>query len=93
MQKYIIEREVPGAGAMTAEELREAARESNAVRDELGAGDLQWISSYVTDDKIFCVYLASDEDVLHEHARCLDVPADRICRVQAVTDPTTANPR
>lgn len=89
MPKYIIEREVPGVGEMTDEERREASRESNAVRQELGPGDLQWIKSYITDDKIYCVYIARGEDILHEHARCLDIPANRITRVVEVTDPAT----
>lgn len=89
MPRFIIEREVPGAGEMSAERLRDAARESNAVRDELGPADLQWITSYYTDDKVYCVYIARDEDVLLEHARCLDIPANRIARVTAMTDPTT----
>lgn len=90
MPKYIIEREVPGAGDMTPEELREAARESNAVRNELGPAELQWVTSYYTGDRVYCVYIAQDEDILHEHARCLDIPADRISRVIATVDPTTA---
>lgn len=90
MPKFIIEREVPGAGNQTPEQLREGARESNAVRTELGANDLQWITSYITDDKVYCVYIAEDEDILREHARCVNVPADRITRVVAATDPTTA---
>lgn len=89
MPKFIIEREVPGAGSQTPEELRGGARASNAVRTELGAEDLQWITSYITDDKVYCVYIAQDEDVLREHARCLDIPADRITRVVTATDPST----
>lgn len=89
MPKFIIEREVPGAGKLSEEERHEASRASNAVRTELGADDLQWIESYLTDDKIYCVYIARDEDILIEHARCLDIPADRITRIRAVTDPTT----
>lgn len=90
MPRFIIERDVPGAGRMTDEERRNAARESNEVRDELGPSSLQWISSYFSDDKIYCVYIAEDEDILIEHARCLDIPASRISRITAVTDPTTA---
>lgn len=87
MPKFIIEREVPGAGDATPEELREASKESNTVVRELGP-DIQWLESYWTDDKVYCVYIAPDEDILLEHARCLDVPADRICRVRANTDPS-----
>lgn len=90
MPKFVIEREVPGAGSQTAAQLREGARASNAVRMELGPDQLQWVTSYITDDKIYCVYHAEDEDVLREHARCLDLPADRITRVVATTDPSTA---
>lgn len=89
MPKYVIEREVPGAGKLTSDELREASRQSNAVREELGPSELQWVHSYIADDKIYCVYIAQNEDILREHARCLDIPADRISRVAAMTDPTT----
>lgn len=87
MPKFVIEREVPEAGRMTAEQLRDATRESNAVCRELGPADIQWVHSYVTDDKIYCVYIAADEDVIREHARCLDIPANRISRVRDVIDP------
>lgn len=89
MPKYVIEREVPGAGKLTADELCEASRQSNAVREELGPGELQWVHSYIADDKIYCVYIAQNEDILREHARCLDIPADRISRVVSMTDPTS----
>lgn len=90
MPKFIVEREMPEVGKLTDEQRREAARESNAVRHELGPAELQWVTSYHTDDKVYCVYIAESEDVLYEHARCLDVPADRITRVVAEIDPTTA---
>lgn len=89
MPKFIIEREIPGVGKGTPEERREAARESNAVRNELGAEDLQWLTSYVTDDKLYCVYIAPSEEILLEHARCLDIPANRISQVVTSIDPTT----
>lgn len=89
MPKYIVEREVAGAGELSAEQRRELSRASSAVCTELGANALQWLESYYTDDKVYCVFVAEDEDVLVEHARCLDVPADRITRVVAVTDPST----
>lgn len=89
MPRYIIEREVPGAGQMGAEQLRDAARESNVVCNELGPADIQWITSYYTDDKIYCVYIARDEDILLEHARCLDIPANRVSRVITTIDPAT----
>lgn len=89
MLKFLIERDVPGAGQLTDEEIRDGARESNAVIRELGAEDLQWVRSYVTEDQIYCVYIAESEDILHEHARCIDLPATRISRVVQTTDPST----
>ncbi len=89
MPMYMIEREVPGAQELTAEQLREASRQSNAVRNELGPADLQWVQSYIAEDKIYCVYIAKDTDIIHEHSRCLDIPASRICRIGSVTNPTT----
>lgn len=85
MEKFVIEREIPGAGTASHEELRRAARESNAVLRDLGP-DVQWLESFVTDDKIYCVYVADGPDVIREHARCLDIPADRISRVRAMND-------
>lgn len=88
MPKYVIEREIPGLGASTAEALRESARESNAVIRELGP-DVSWLTSYVTDDKLYCVYVAANEGLLHEHARCANVPANRISRVVTNLDPAS----
>ncbi len=90
MPKFIIEREVPEAGKMTAEELRQGSLESLAVVNEIGPKELQWVTTYYTDNKIYCMFIAKDTDVLLEHARCLDIPADRITRVVSQTDPTTA---
>jgi hypothetical protein len=87
MPKYVIERDLPGAGQLSAQELHDISQQSNKVIGELG--DLQWVTSYVTDDKIYCVYLAPDEDVLQEHARCGGFPANKISKVSAVIDPTT----
>lgn len=88
MPKYVIEREIEGVGASTAGQLRESARESNAVIRELGP-DIRWLTSYISDDKVYCVFVAKDEDVLREHARCNNVPADRISRIVASTDPAS----
>ena len=88
MPKYVIEREVPGVGTLTAEQLRDGAHESNQVICELGP-DIKWLMSYVTDDKIYCVYVAPDEDIIREHAVCLKLPADRISRVVTTIDPAT----
>lgn len=89
MPKYVIERELPGAGQMTAEQLREASKTSRDVAHELGP-DIEWLQSYITDDKVYCVFVGSDEDVLVEHARCADIPADRISQVRTITDPSSA---
>lgn len=87
MPKYVIEREVPGAGKASPEALQRAARESNAVLRDLGP-DVQWLESFVTDDKIYCIYVADGEDIIREHARCLDIPATRISAVRAINDPS-----
>jgi hypothetical protein len=90
MPKYIIERELPGAGNLSAGELHDISQKSNSVIAELGP-DVKWLQSYVTDDKIYCVYAASDEDIIQEHARCGGFPANRISKVSAVIDPTTGD--
>jgi len=90
MPKYVIERELPGAGKLSADELRGISQKSNNVIAELGP-DVKWLQSYVTDDKIYCVYAASDEDIIQEHARCGGFPANRISKVVAVIDPTTGD--
>jgi hypothetical protein len=90
MPKYVIERELPGAGALTTDQLREISQKSNKVICDLGP-EIRWQQSYVTDDKIYCVYVAPDEDILFEHARCGGFPADRISRVTSVIDPSTGD--
>jgi hypothetical protein len=90
MPKYVIERELPGAGKLSADELRAISQKSNKVIAELGP-DVRWLTSYVTDDKIYCVYVASDEDIIQEHARCGGFPADRISKVASVIDPSTGD--
>lgn len=89
MPKYLIERTVPGAGQMNAGELAAIAGESNKVLRDLGP-DIQWVHSYVTDDKITCVYLAASEEIIREHGRCGGFPVDAMYEVRAVIDPTTA---
>jgi hypothetical protein len=90
MPKYVIERNLPGAGSLSAEELQGIAAKSNHVIGELGP-EIRWLTSYVTDDKLYCVYVAPDEDILLEHARCGAFPADRISQVSAVIDPSTGD--
>lgn len=89
MRKYVIERTVPGAGQMTAEELQGIASQSNGVLRDLGP-DVQWVHSYVVDDKLFCVYNASGPEIIREHGRCGGFPVDAIHAVEALIDPTTA---
>src|SRR5947209_10729504 len=89
MPKYMIERTVPGAGQMDAAALAAIAQKSNQVLRDLGP-DVQWVHSYVTDDKITCVYVALNADIILEHARCGGFPADSVMEVRATIDPTTA---
>ncbi len=88
MPKYVIEREVPGAGKLTADEVRELSAKSNKVISSLGP-EIVWLQSYVTEDKLYCVYVAPDEDIIFEHARCGGFPADRVTEVSMVIDPST----
>ena len=90
MPKYVIERNLPGAGDLTADDLRSISQKSNKVIAELGP-ELRWLTSYVTDDKLYCVYVAPDKDVIEEHARCGGFPADRITKVSVVIDPSTGD--
>ena len=87
MPKYVIERETPGVGQATLEQLRESSANSNRNIAELGP-EIRWLESFVTDDKMYCVYVASGEDIILEHARCAGIPADRISRVAHVADPS-----
>ena len=88
MPKYVIERDLPGAGSLSPEELRGISEKSNSVLTEMG-GDVLWLHSYVADDKIFCVYVAPDTDRVREHASRGGFPANAIRRVSAVIDPAT----
>ena len=90
MPRYLIEREIPGAGDMTGEALRDASRHSNSVLAQLGP-DIQWVHSYVAGDKIYCVYDAPSESLIRSHAEQSGVPANRITPVSAVISPETAN--
>ena len=88
MPKYLIERDLPGAGSLTADELRGISEKSNGVLAEMG-GDVQWLHSYVTGDKITCVYIAPDDDRIREHASRGGFPANAVLEVSNVIDPTT----
>ncbi len=89
MPKFVIERDILGAGSLTPEQLREASKKSCDVVDGLAPG-LQWIQSYVTADRLYCIYLAREEASIEEHARRSGFPASRISRVAAVIEPATA---
>jgi hypothetical protein len=89
MPKYIIEREIPGAGNMSAAELKGIAQVSCGVLSKLGS-EIQWIHSYVTDNKITCVYIAPNEELIREHAKLGGFPANAVSKVAAVIDPATA---
>lgn len=89
MPKYVIEREIPGAGKLSGAELRGIAQKSCSVLSELGAR-VQWLESHVTADKIYCVYIAPNEDAVREHAKRGGFPANRISEVKRTIDPTTA---
>jgi hypothetical protein len=90
MRKYIIERDIPKVGAFEREQLRDAARTSNAALAKLGT-DIQWVQSFVAEDKTFCVYLAKDEAIIRRHAEISGFPATRITEIERVFDPTTAS--
>ena len=89
MPKFVIEREIPGAGKLNAEQLHAISQTSCGVLNSMGP-KIQWIQSFVTDDKIFCVYLAPDEATVREHASKGGFPANNVARVRAIIDPTTA---
>jgi hypothetical protein len=89
MPKYVIEREIPGAGALTAEQLHGISQTSCGVLIELGP-QIQWVQSFVTNDKIYCIYIAPNEDMVREHATRGGFPANSVVEVRAVIDPTTA---
>jgi Nickel responsive protein SCO4226-like len=88
--KFVIERDMPGVGSLSPEELRAASQKSNKVIAELGP-EIRWLTSYVTDDKLYCVYVAPDADIIEEHARCGGFPANRISMVSSVIDPSTGD--
>jgi len=89
MPKYVVEREIPGAGKWTQEQLKKASQKSVEVLRELGP-QIQWVESHVTDDKLYCVYIAPSADLIRTHAAKGGFPANRISEVRAGIDPTTA---
>ncbi len=89
MPKYIIEREIPGAGQLTPQQLNAISQKSCSVLKNLGP-QIQWLESYVTDDKIYCVYIAPNEALVREHAKQGGFPANRVSQIRRMIDPTTA---
>ena len=89
MPKYLIEREIPGAGTLSAEQLQGISQKSCGVLRNLGP-QIQWLHSYVTGDKIYCVYIAPNEAMVRDHARQGGFPANRVSEVKTIIDPTTA---
>ena len=89
MPKFVIERDIPEAGRMSSEQLQAISQKSCGILREMGP-QIQWIQSYVVDDKIYCIYVAPDEDAVREHADKGGFPANRISRIRSVIDPTTA---
>lgn len=90
MPKYVIEREIPGAGKLTASELKGISETSCNVLRKMGS-EIQWIHSYVAEDKIYCVYIAPNEEMVREHARLGGFPANSVSRVSTIIDPVTAD--
>jgi len=89
MPKYVIERELSGAGQLSPQELQAISQKSCGVLQQMGPR-IQWVQSYVTDDKIYCVYIAPNEEMIREHAQQGGFPANRISEIKSVIDPTTA---
>ena len=89
MPKYVIERHLPGCGAFTAEDLRGVAQKSNEVLNAMGPR-IQWVHSYVTGDKLYCVYLAEDAEIIREHARLGGFPCNNVSAIECVIDPVSA---
>ena len=89
MPKYVIEREIPDAGKLSAQDLQAISQKSCGVLNQMGP-QIQWIQSYVTDDKVYCVYIAPNEEMVREHARQGEFPANRVSEVKTIIDPTTA---
>ncbi len=90
LKRFMIERDIPNVGALTADQLSGAAAKSNEALCRIGAADIQWVQSYVAGDKTFCVYLASDEEAIKKHAELSGFPATKITEIKEIIDPATA---
>ena len=88
MPKYIIEREIPGAGNLTGDELQQISQKSCCILKEMGP-QIQWLESFVTDNKVYCIYIAPDEKTIQQHAERGEFPANSIAEIKTVIDPTT----
>ncbi len=88
MPKYIIEREIPGAGQLSSQELQQISAKSCCILQDMGP-KIQWLESFVTDDKVYCVYIAPDEESIREHAQRGEFPANSIAQIKTIIDPTT----
>lgn len=91
MPKYVIEREIPGAGNLSHEQLQAVAQKSCSVLGEMGP-KIQWVQSYVTNDKVYCVYIAANEELVREHAKRGGFPANSVAEVKEIIDPATSEP-
>ncbi len=89
MPKFVIERNIPGAGKLSTDELQAISQKSCSVLNTLGP-QIQWVQSYVTDDKVYCVYIAPNEELVREHARLGEFPANSVSEVRTIIDPTTS---
>jgi hypothetical protein len=92
MPKYVIEREIPGAGKLAPDQLQAISQKSCGVLHNLGP-QIQWVESYVTDDKIYCIYIAPNEEMVREHAKQGGFPANKVSEVKGIINPTTAEKR
>jgi Protein of unknown function (DUF4242) len=92
MPKFVIERDIPGAGNLSTAELQAISQTSCGVLQKMGP-QIQWVQSYVTGDKVYCVYIAPNEEMIREHARLGGFPANRISEIESIIDPTTAEER
>jgi uncharacterized protein DUF4242 len=89
MPKYLIEREIPGAGKLTKQQLQAISQKSCGVLKNMGP-QIQWLHSYVTDDKVYCVYISPNEEMIREHARRGEFPCNRVSEIKTIIDPATA---
>ena len=89
MPRYVIEREIPGAGQLSSDELRSISKQSVGIVKEVGGG-LTWLHTYVADDKMYCVYDSPSADLIYEHARCMGIPATLVAEVRVIIGPSTA---